>query len=176
MLTELLLKDAGSHEGSWVTIAGQHILIGADGKPLAGNPKVFGRKVSAKVERARGSAVLTGAHEQRIADKAEEKLSKALGIPRTANNSAFDLHNDDVGVEVKAMVTGANSKITMNKTAIGRKLAEAQAEGLKVFTVVADMRGRSSAKYYVREGVGSFRLGSMKPVGLSELKFMVRGI
>lgn len=62
------------------------------------------------------------------------------------------------------------------KAALSRKLGEAQAEGLKVFTVVADMRGRSNATYYVREGVGSFRLGSMTKVTLSQLKDKVRNV
>ena len=167
-------KATGSKEGSWVTINGQHILIGADGKPLAGNPKVLGqRKVSAKVELARKNAVLTGKHEQDIADRSEIKLSKALGIPRTKNNSAYDLRSEDIGIEVKTITHGNNDKITMGKEALGRKLAEQRAEGLKVFTVVADMRGRTQAKYYVKEGLGSFRVGSMTPVSLSDLKEMV---
>lgn len=173
-LTGALTKATGSKEGTWVTINGQHILVGPDGQPLVGNPRAFGRTVSAKVDTARKNAVLTGAHEQRIADKAEEKLSAALGIPRTRDNSAFDLRDHDVGIEVKCMVTGTNDKITMGKTALGRKLAEAQAEGLKTFTVVADMRGgRTSAKYYVSAKLGSLRLGGMTPVTLSALKEMV---
>jgi 2'-5' RNA ligase len=167
-------KATGSKEGQWVTINGQHILVGSDGKPLAGNPKVLGqRNVSAKVETARKNAVLTGKHEQDIADRSEVKISKALDIPRTKNNSAYDLRNDEVGIELKTMVTGKNDKVTMGKEALGRKLAEQRAEGLKVFTVVADMRGRTQAKYYVREGLGSFRVGSMTPASLSEIKEMV---
>ena len=168
-------KATGSKEGQWITVNGQHILVGVDGKPLSGNPKVLGqRKVSAKVERSRKNAVLTGKHEQDIADRSEKKLSTALGIPRTKNNSAFDLRNDDVGIEVKTMTHGKNDKITMGKEAMGRKLAEQRADGLKVFTVIADMRGRTQAKYYVRDGIGSFRIGSMTPVSLSDLKEMVK--
>lgn len=159
---------------TWVTINGQRIPIGADGKPVGGNPRAFGRNVSSKVDRARQSAVLCGKHEQDIADKSEAKLSKALGIPRTKNNSAFDLRSDDIGIEVKTMITGHNDKITMSKTALGRKMAEAHAEELKTFTVVADMRGRSAAKYYVSEKLGSIRLGSMTPVSLDQLKEMVK--
>lgn len=159
---------------TWVTINGQRIPIGADGKPVGGNPRAFGRSVSSKVDRARQSAVLCGKHEQDIADKSEAKLSKALGIPRTKNNSAFDLRSDDIGIEVKTMITGHNDKITMSKTALGRKMAEAHAEELKTFTVVADMRGRSAAKYYVSEKLGSIRLGSMTPVSLDQLKEMVK--
>lgn len=62
----------------------------------------------------------------------------------------------------------------MNKTALSRKLGEASAEGLKTFTVVADMRGRSNAQYYVTNRLGSLRLGGMTKVTLSELRDMVR--
>lgn len=166
----VISKETGSKQGSWVTVNGQHILIGADGKPVGGNPRAFGRNVSAKVDRARKNAVLTGKHEQDIADHVEAKVSKAIGVPRTENNSAFDLRNDDIGVEVKTMVTGKNDKVTMGKTALGRKVAEAQAEGIKTYTVVADMRGRSSAKYYFSDRLGSLRLGTMTPMTLSEIK------
>lgn len=169
------VRKAGDYDTHWVTIDGQHVLIGADGKPVAGNPKVTGRQVSNRVELARKSAILCGVHEQKIADDTEAKVSKAIGIPRTRNNSAFDLRNDEVGIELKTMITGKNEKITMSKTALGRKLAEAQAEGLKTFTVVADMRGdRSKARYYVSDKLGSLRLGSMTPVSLTQLKEIVK--
>lgn len=166
-----IAKVSGSHEGSWVTINGNRVLIGSDGQPLAGNPKAFGRAVSDKVERARASAVLTGTTEQKIADDAEAKLSRAIGIPRTKNNSAFDLKNDEVGVEVKCLITGHNEKLTMSKTALARKIGEQRDEGLRGFTVAVDMRGgRQTAAYYYKVGFGSFRLGSMTKVSLSELK------
>ena len=159
----------------WVTINGNRVLIGADGKPKAGNPKAYGGAGhSARVERARKSCVLIGTKEQAIADRTEQKLSDALGVPRTKDNSAFDLKNDDVGIEVKTLLSNSHDKITMSKTALGRKIGEAQAEGLKTFTVVADMRGRSSAQYYVKNRLGSLRIGSMVKVTLSELRDMVR--
>ena len=92
-------------------------------------------------------------------------LSNAIGVPRTRDNSAFDLRNDEVGIEIKTLVGGKNEKITMSKTALARKLAEQQAEGLKAYTVVVDRRARGmegKATYYYREGLGSFRLSSMK--------------
>lgn len=169
-LTGELMKSGNSGD-HWVTSNGRHILIGADGKPK--DPTAF-KQNSAKVETARRSMVITDKAVQDIADKTEAKLSQAIGIPRTKNNSAFDLRNDDVGIEVKTMVTGKNDKITMSKHALGRKVAEAQAEGLKTFTVVADMRNRSSARYYVSEKLGSLRIGSMTPVSISQLKAMVK--
>ena len=100
-------------------------------------------------------------------------MSRALGVPRTADNSAFDCRNDKVGIELKTMIESKNGKITMNKAALARKLAEAKKDNLKMFTVVADKRGGSTS-YYYREGVGSFRVGSMTPVSLSELRSIVR--
>ncbi len=129
---------------------------------------------SDRVERARKSFVLIGTKEQATADKTEQKLADALGVPRTRDNSAFDLRNDDVGIEVKTLLSNTNDKITMNKSALGRKLGEAAAEGLRTFTVVADMRGRTNAQYYVTDRLGSLRLGGMTKVSLKELRDMVR--
>lgn len=145
----------------------------ADGEWGSGGAKP---RASARVERARKSCVLIRAGEQRTADRTEQKLSDALGVPRTADNSAFDLRNDDVGIEVKTLLSNTNSKITMNKAALGRKLGEARAEGLKTFTVVADMRGRTNAQYYVTNRLGSLRLGGMTKVTLTELRDMVRNV
>ena len=137
---------------------------------------------SERVQRAIASAVRTGKAEQRAADESERVLSQALGIPRTGDNSAFDVRNDETAIECKTLLDGRNSKITMNKAAIGRKLAEQQAEGLKVYTVVVDRRAgwkagnpMGHATYYVKQGVGSFHLGSMTKVTLPQLKEMVHG-
>lgn len=64
-------------------------------------------------------------------------------------------------------------KITMSKTALGRKIAEQRADGIKAYTVVVDRRTgglTGNATYYVREGLGSFRLGSMEKISLAALK------
>jgi hypothetical protein len=178
----LVQKEEGDEH--WVTVNGNRVLIGANGEIKAGHPLGGGAKdkvvgeVSDRIRRAIESHVGTGQHEQAIADKSEEVLSKALGVPRTANNSAFDLRNDDVGIEVKTLVNGKNEKITMSKEALGRKLAEQRADGIKAFTVVVDRRAggmEGKATYYYKQGLGSFRLGSMTKTTLSELKGIVRG-
>lgn len=152
-------------DGGWVTIRGHRVDLGSSEENL-----------SDKAQRALKSMNKCGAEKQRIADKSEAKLSKALGVPRTKDNSAFDLRNDDVGIEIKTMVDGKNDKVTMSKAALGRKIAEKEAEGkdFKTFTVVADVRGGGAAKYYVSEKLGSIRLGSMTPINLSDLRAMVR--
>jgi phosphohistidine phosphatase len=160
LLSHPQLKEAG---GEWVTINGHPVLIGGS--------------ISDRVERAKNSAVRTGQHEQAIADRSEAVLSKGVGVPRTADNSAFDLRNDNVGIEVKTLVNGKNEKITMSKDALGRKLAEQRADELKAYTVVVDRRTgglTGKATYYVKEGLGSFRLGSMTKISLGDLKDMVK--
>ena len=109
--------------------------------------------VSARMQRALDSQVRTGKKEQDIAERREKVLSEAVGVPRTKDNSAFDMRNDDVGIEVKTLISGKNEKITMSKTALGRKLGEQRAEGLKGYTVVVDRRAgglAGKATYYVR--------------------------
>ena len=160
----IAIKEAA--EGEWVTIHGHPVLIGGGAEA-----------VSERVERARKSQVRTGQHEQAIADRSEQVLSDAIGVPRTRDNSAFDLRNDDVGIEVKTLVNGKNEKITMSKAALGRKIAEQRADGIKAYTVVVDRRSgglTGKASYYIREGLGSFRLGSMTPTTLTAIKEMVK--
>jgi hypothetical protein len=165
--------------GEWVTINGHPVLIGGDEADHA-----------ARVERAKKSAVKTDKVSQDIAERSEVVLAKALGIPKSGNNLAFDVRNDDVAIECKTLVNGKNERISMGKTALGRKLAEQRAEGLKVYTVVVDRRAEYSSRighgvkvgdpltghatYYYKEGVGSWRLGSMTKVTLSELKEIVK--
>ena len=160
--------------GEWVTINGRHIFI-AEGSTLK-EAMAVAFVPSARMKRAIDSQVRTGQKEQAIAEKSEAVLSRSIGLPRTRDNSAFDLRNDEHGIEVKTLVNGKNEKITMSKAALGRKLAEQQADGIKVHTVVADRRGgglTGPAKYYYREGLGSFRLSSMHPVTLDQIKDLV---
>ena len=137
-------------------------------------------KPSERVQRAMAGYVATGKREQDIADKSEKVLSEAIGIPRTADNSAFDLRNDDVGIEVKTLVSTQheNPKITMSKAALGPKLAEQRGDELKGYTVVVDRRAgglSGKATYYYKQGFGSFRVSNMTKVSLSELRGIVRG-
>ena len=132
-------------------------------------------KPSARMQRALESRVPCGVEKQRIADEQERLVSKAVGIPRTKDNSAFDMRNDEVGLELKCMQDSRNGKITMSKTALGRKLAESQAEGLKTYTIVADKRsGGGGTRYYIKSGLGSFHVSNMTPTTLSEIRSMVR--
>ena len=164
------IEDRAIQEaGEWVTINGHPVLIGGD---AADNAE--------RVARAKKATVLTKKEAQRIADHSEQVLSESLGLNRTPDNSPFDLRSDEIGIEVKTMINQKNNKITMSKAAIGRKIAEQLAEDLKIYTVVADRRaagltGGGNATYYVREGVGSFRLNQMTKISVGDLRKMVRG-
>ena len=165
MLHPRPIQAKEADEGEWRMIHGHPVLLGG------------GEEANRdRVERAKKSQVVTGKKSQDIAERSEIVLAKALGIPKSGDNLAFDVRNDDVAIEVKTLVNGKNEKITMGKTALGRKLAEQRAEGLKAYTVVVDRRQggmTGHATYYYREGLGSFRLGSMTKVSLGELKRIV---
>ena len=137
----------------------------------AARPRIY----SEKAMRAIANYSPTNLAEQRAADHTEAQLSKTLGMPRTRDNSAFDLQSGKVGVEVKTMLYQKNDKITMKRDAIERKAAEIQRSGLsRTYTVVADKRG-GVTKFYVSDRMGSLRLSTMTPVTLPQLRSMVRG-
>jgi hypothetical protein len=173
------MADLGG--GEWVTMNGRHVFI-AEGSTL-NEALALKFEPSDNVKRAIASKVLTDKKVQDVADKSEEVLSRAIGIPRTRDNSAFDLRNDDVGIECKCFTTNTRDRVSMTKTAVGRKLAEASADEIKMYTVVVDRRAGwkagnamgSHATYYYRQGVGEFHLGTMTKVSLPELRAIVRG-
>jgi hypothetical protein len=111
---------------------------------------------------------------RQIASESEKMLSQALGLPRTPDNSTFDLLGSAVGVEVKTLIDQKNDKITMHPESLQRKedaIRQAGA-GFKAFTVVVDKRG-GPVSFYVSPGVGSFRIGNMSRVNLNQLRGMV---
>jgi broad specificity phosphatase PhoE len=171
VLRPTVRKADDEGEGEWITVQGQHILIGDDGEVKGGNPVLAASfpRASTKSEIARRHYSPAKADVQREADRTEKSLAKALGADRTPNNSPFDLKIGRWGLEVKTFTHTKNGKITMNKEARARKIKEARKEKLKVGTIVADKR-QGQTKYYFTRGVGSFRLGSLQPMTLAELK------
>ena len=112
---------------------------------------------------------------QAIADRSEEELSKSLAIPRTKDNSPFDLVGKGVGVEIKTLMDNKNSKVTMHPESRMRKIAAARKEGLRMYTVVVDRRTEGQVSYYFASGIGSFRISSMKAVGsVQALKRLIK--
>lgn len=133
-----------------------------------------GKKEISRSERAKMAFKPSTQLKQAIADKSEQILSDSLKIPRTKDNSPFDLQSKGVGIEVKTLVDNKNNKITMHPESRQRKIAVARKEGLRMYTVVVDRRTEAT-QYYFASGVGSFRISSMKPVSsLNELKRLVK--
>lgn len=113
------------------------------------------------------------------AEHAEQMINKFLkGSIKSKDNAPFDIvhtvNGKRHGIEVKAIISQKNDKITQKGEAINRKMAYAKANKIKgVHTVAVDYRGKTPVVYH-REGVGSFRLGNMTKVkggfnGLSKL-------
>ena len=125
-------------------------------------------------ERARLSHKPATAEKRRLADKSERMVARALGMERTADNAAFDLEDEHTAIEVKTLMDNDNQKITMHPESLRRKQEWAAARGKATFTVVVDRR-LTTPKYFIKEGLGSFRIGSMERVGsLRELRDYVR--
>jgi hypothetical protein len=97
---------------------------------------------------------------QKLADAAEMRLSKAIGLPRTRNNSAFDLVGKGVAIEVKTLVDRKRDEITMHPDALQRKQKEARKTKVNAYTVVLDERPGKQQVYW-KAGVGSFTLSTM---------------
>jgi len=144
----------------------------ARGKPI----------VSAKAKRAMESAhnVATKQH-QDLAEANEDVINKHLkGSIKSKNNSPFDIihtvNGKKHGIEVKALLTQKNDKITQKGDAIARKQAYAKTNKIKgMHTVAVDYRNGTPVVYH-KEGVGSFRIGSMTPVkgGFKGLKNYIK--
>ena len=78
-------------------------------------------------------------------------------------------------IEVKSIIRAKNDKITMHKDSLARKRKEWKKFGKRktqVYTVVFDER---TGKMYLRDDVGSFRLGAMKEVTMKDIQRLLGG-
>lgn len=143
--------------------------VGKCGRPATG------RTLSQRAHAAKASYIPVTSAKYQLAKRNERSVAKILnGVP-TANNSPFDvIVNGKIGVEVKTIIEGRHDKITMHPSSLKEKNDEMRRMKLmSVFTVVADHRG-ASQKWFVREGLGSFRLGTLTPVAkISGLKGVI---
>jgi hypothetical protein len=129
-----------------------------------------GSKVRA--ERARKSYRPATKEVQQRADEHEASVAKIIKGKRTKDNEPFDIIKGDSAVEVKSIAEGAKAeKITMHPDSLRRKLASATARGYITHTVVCDDR---TGKTLYKEGVGSFRLSSMREVTMAELSRLIK--
>ena len=122
-----------------------------------------------RAARARASYKPATAAAQRLGEGMESKLASAIGGRGLPDNEPFDVLKGKHMIEVKTIVRGKNDKITMHPESLRRKVkAVKQAKGT-AHTVVFDARGKPPKVFY-QEGLGSFRLRSMKETSLGELK------
>jgi hypothetical protein len=142
-----------------------------------------------KQQRAKASYKASTRRKQRLAEGQEPIIAKQIGarLP-TESNFAVDVILDlpgkrEVGIEVKTLVDQKNHKITMHPDSRRRKLAwKAERPGKRALvTVIVDKRPKrlySGHPYYIRHGVGSFRLKNVQPVEkLSDLlRFILQGL
>jgi len=140
---------------------------------------VHGKEIlSAKQQLAVKSVVAPTKADLDKAEEVEQAVAKYVKGIQSPNDSAVDvvknMGSKSIGIEVKTLLLQTNDKITMNRPAIQRKLQWAQSNKASLATVAVDLRGSKMAVYY-KQGVGSFRIGSMQKVtgGLQGLSSML---
>jgi hypothetical protein len=135
-------------------------------------------KLSLRQQRALVHYIPTTKADHASADTGEQMVREAVHGQRTADNMPFDVLAGKHAIEVKAMLHQSNDKITMRKAALQRKYGWAAKNNATPHTVVLDMRNGATTPnaVYYRQGVGSFRMGSMQqlPNGLADLPKMLR--
>lgn len=134
-----------------------------------------------RAKRALATHVPATAAKQRVAEANELIIAKAIGGKQLTDNSPFDVLKGKIGIEIKSVFPGVkNDKITMHPESRDRKLLAIKLMKLeKAVTVICDMR---NSKFYVGEGVKSFRFGpkalaggqGVKEVGLKDLRKYVK--
>jgi len=137
--------------------------LNARGKPLLSD--------KAQLARKNFVAATKGHHDK--AEEIERLMAKKTGLTKSSGNKPFDIFGKKDAVEVKTVLMQKNDKLTMNRDAIARKNAWAKANKVQSHTLAVDLRGQKPV-YYHREGVGSFRLGTMNKVSGSQLRTMFK--
>jgi len=134
-----------------------------------GKPEPTGTRTGAAT--ATSSGLPAGVQEYTPSDK----VMRAQAAYVSANFEEQKLADEQERIVSTALVKQKNDKVTMSKSALARKTESIASRGseFRAYTVVADKRG-GATRYYVREGVGSFRLGTMTQVSLQELRNIVR--
>jgi hypothetical protein len=106
-------------------------------------------------------------------------VAKAVNGQDLPDHEPFDVIMAHHALEVKALLTNSNDKITMNNSAIIRKMNYVGKTGKMAHTVVVDMRQHSeNPDVYHRAGVGSFRIANMDkvPGGMNGLLAHIKGV
>lgn len=140
----------------------------------------------ARADRARASHVAASADKKRRSEMLEIRLQKAMlaqGVPTAhwGGQKPFDnlgeWHRAGFAVEVKLVTAEArNAKLTMHggkNESLAKKKKYAKLNHVIALTA-AFHEGHS--QWYVKEGVGSFRLGSMKKARLANIAPFIKGV
>ena len=165
----------------WVTINGQRVLIGPDGKAAEHDP-------NSKAAKAIASHKPSTQEKQDAGDKGQRDVAKGLKADVSPDNQPMDVTTklDGVshGVEVKTMLDNGNDKITMHPESRERKEEWAKKNEAINHTVVLDRRdtfngGANKSQYsgheiYYRRGVGAYRVGGMyQAKNMAEVKSLM---
>lgn len=114
----------------------------------------------------------------KIATRSVRQLSRYLGGEMTDNNRPMDVVVETAqglqGIEVKTVLTNTTNQITMHPESLARKVKWVRANRAQGHTIIVDRR-QTPPVYYHREGFGSFRLDTMAPVPLSEIRTRILG-
>jgi hypothetical protein len=100
------------------------------------------------------------------ASSIEAQVAKILKGRVTTNTAPFDVIVDELfmAVEVKTLCVSENAgQIFMNRLAKERKICYATSRQMQMVTVVVDLRAGQKT-FYVRSGIGCFRLRNMQRV------------
>lgn len=144
--------------------SGKSIQGGGEGSGCHGPNCGRKKGLSERAQRAKASYNPSTLAKQIVAAEMQIKVAKTVHGVSTDDSQPFDVLKAKSGIEVKTIVDGINDKITMHKSSLARKLAEAKDLGLKrTYTVAIDKRNGKEEIYY-KKGLGSFRLPSMTRV------------
>jgi len=138
-------------------------------------PRVPEKSPSAKALLAMNFYKKANKKEQRYAEKQEAIFAKAIGAVQTDNGNPVDntktIGDIEHGIEIKTLVSGKNSKVTMNADAIINKVRWNKDPHRTIHTVALDKRDKfaggenkelfSGHTIYYKRGVGSFNLSAM---------------
>ena len=128
-----------------------------------------------KVRKAVDSHKVSDKGKQDKAESNEREAAMSLKFEKSSDNKPMDvtqkINGRLVGVEVKSLLDNHNDKLTMHPDSKDRKESWAQSNNGKTYTVAVDDRDtfngganksqHSGNRLYIKEGVGSFRVGAM---------------
>lgn len=131
-----------------------------------------GQWVSARTARAIDTHISMTKEKRARAERYEATVAKLIGGKNLDDNEPFDVIVGRHAVEVKVVLSGKHSKVTMHPESLARKANFLRDEGMTGHTVVIDAR-EDKPVYYYKRGVGSFRLSAMHAVKSEELKGLI---